>query len=656
MSSSPVPSPSRRQFLALGGLVAGGLALGALRPVRALGETSLAGTDPWALADQIVYTTVRPQFPARYFDVTDYGAVGDGQFDCTDAFRAAIEACANSSGGHVIVPPGRYLSGAIHLLSRVDLHLQAGATIAFSTDPAAFMPVVLTRVGGIECMNYSPAIYAYQQHDIAITGEGTLDGQADNQHWWPWAAKTEFGWQPGQPNGNADGDLLIQMANQGVPVSERVFGTGHYVRPSFVQPYQCQNVLISGITTTNTPNWQLHPVLCKNVTIEHVTTNSLGPNNDGCDPESCDHVVIDNVTFNTGDDCIAIKAGKDVDGRRVNVPCQNIVVQNTEFLQGHGALTIGSEMSGGVRNVFVRDCRSDSLALNQFLRLKTNSARGGFIEEVYLRNVKAERLGDAGVSIDFYYGGGPGQGFNPTVRGIHVERMFVGTTVYPVYLSGYSDDHIGDVTLTDCLFEHASRSSSARNVDNLVFDNVYVNDVLATPPKPFANLAAAFDNSAIGTATAPGDYDGGGRYYTADSLAAAGLTPGATVTVNGHAFTWPNADPGQPDNVACSSQVVLLSGTGSTLGYLGSGTHGNQSGTAFVTYTDGSSDTVTFALTDWWTNQALVGDVLAASAVTNGGRRVGVYYNSVPLSPGKTVQSIELPSNSNLHVFAVSIG
>ena len=446
--------PSRRQFL---GWSAAAVALPAVSPVGGTG-------DPWAMADRIVARTVRPRFPDRYFDVTRYGAVGDGSYDCTSAFAAAIADCADRGGGHVVVPDGRFRTGAIHLRSGTDLHVNAGGTIAFSTDPDAYLPVVYTRDGGIECMNYSPFIYAYGQHDIAVTGAGTLDGQASAQNWWPWAAQ-----------GGTDATLLEQMATDGVPVAQRVFGPGHFLRPQFIQPYRCQNVLISGITTTNTPNWQMNPVLCTNVTVENVTATSLGPNNDGCDPECCDHVVITGCTFNAGDDCIAVKAGKDADGRRVNTPCQNIVIQGCEFLAGHGMVTIGSEMTGGVRYLFARDSLVNGGTISDGLRMKTNSQRGGFIEHVYVKNIKAQAFTDAGVSVNFFYGAGPGLGFNPVVRDIHVERLRVGTTAYPVYLAGYPDDPIDGVTLTDCVFSTATRTSVVQNVENLSFSDVFIN-------------------------------------------------------------------------------------------------------------------------------------------------------------------------------------
>jgi polygalacturonase len=472
--------PTRRQFLSTSGLLAAGTVLAAAtsRP----STVAPSGPGAWDEADRIVRSIRRPRIPDRQIDLTSFGAVGDGTTDCTAAFAAAIAALARRGGGRLVVPLGRWLTGAIHLDTHIDLHIEADATILFRTDPAAYLPVVYTRDGGIECMNYSPFIYAYGKHDIAITGQGTLDGQSSNQYWWPWAGKTQFGWTTGMPTGAADGAVLATMADQGLPVEQRVFGGGHYLRPQFIQPYRCRNVLISGITLHNTPNWQMNPVLCTNVIVENVTASSLGPNNDGCDPECCDHVVIRGCTFETGDDCIAVKAGKNADGRRVNRPSQNIVVQDCEFLAGHGAITIGSEMTGGVRNLYARNSRADSLNLNDCLRLKTNSARGGFIEQVHLKNIKVQKLADSGILIDFLYGEGAGYGFNPTVRDIHVEDLFIGTTVYPLYAIGYPDDHIVDITVTDSIVEHASHASVVRYCDEVTFDNLYVNGSLATVP------------------------------------------------------------------------------------------------------------------------------------------------------------------------------
>ena len=215
---------------------------------------------------------------------------------------------------------------------------------------------MFTRWEGVELMNYSPFIYAYEAENIAITGPGTLDGQAGPDHWWDWrGTRPERGRPDRRRREPADRD-----AGRGVPVAERVFGEGHFLRPNFIQPYRSRNVLIEGVTIVNSPMWEIHPVLCQSVTVRGVTVNSHGPNNDGCNPESCRDVLIERCTFDTGDDCIALKSGRNDDGRRVNVPVENVVIRDCSMKDGHGGVVIGSEISGGARNVFAERCRMDS--------------------------------------------------------------------------------------------------------------------------------------------------------------------------------------------------------------------------------------------------------------------------------------------------------
>ncbi len=201
---------------------------------------------PWQRLGTILDRIKPPVFPARDFEITKSGAVGDGKTDCTAAFRAAIAACNAAGGGRVVVPAGEFLTGAIHLKSNVNLHLASGSTIRFSRDPKKYLPPVFTRWEGVELMNYSPFLYAFEQENIAITGEGTLDGQADAEFWWPWKGKANWGWRRGAPEQSKDRSILSAMAEKGIPVRERVFGDGHYLRPQFIQPYRCKNVLIEG--------------------------------------------------------------------------------------------------------------------------------------------------------------------------------------------------------------------------------------------------------------------------------------------------------------------------------------------------------------------------------------------------------------------------
>ncbi len=415
-----------------------------------------------------------PTFPARDFDITRYGARADGS-DSTAAIRRAIGACTEAGGGRVVVPAGRFVTGPVHLESNIDLHLAGDATLAFSRDPKAYLPVVLTRFEGTELMNYSPFIYAYGCENVAITGNGTLNGQANAQYWWPWKGSKDFGWKPGAPNYNAARERLLAMAERGVPVAQRAFGEGDYLRPQFIQPYRCRNVLIEGVTIVNSPMWEIHPVLCQNVTVRGVTINTLGPNNDGCDPESCREVLIERTIFNTGDDCIAIKSGRNADGRRLNVPSENIVIRNCEMRDGHGGVTIGSEISGGARNIFAYDCRMDSPRLDRALRLKNNAMRGGVIEHVSMWNVTVGQLADSVLSIDFYYEEGEKGGFTPVARDIELRNVTSRKSPYALYLRGFPSAHISDVRIIDCHFDSVAKGNVLEHADGVHFEGSTIN-------------------------------------------------------------------------------------------------------------------------------------------------------------------------------------
>jgi polygalacturonase len=470
---------SRRELLARLAVGAGGLI--ALPALAACGSASAraAGGEPeptgWELVPSILDRIRPPTFPERDFDITRYGAVGDGAADCTDAFRRAIASCHDAGGGRVVVPPGRFVTGPIHLRSNVNLHVSRGATIAFSRDPRRYLPVVLTRFEGVEVMNYSPLIYALDQENIAITGEGTLDGQADAVHWWPWKGSATFGWRPGEPNQQTARARLMQMAERGVPPDQRVFGEGSYLRPMFIQPYRCRNVLIEGVTIQRSPMWEIHPVLCRNVTVRRVTIESLGPNNDGCDPESCRDVLIEGCRFNTGDDCIAIKSGRNADGRRLAAPSENIVIRGCEMRDGHGGVTIGSEISGGVRNVFAEQCRMDSPRLDRALRLKNNAARGGVLEHIYMRDVTVGEVADAVLAVDFYYEEGEHGAYVPAVRTVAMERVRSTKSTYALYLRGFARAPITDIRITDCTFDGVAKGNVLEHVEGLVFRGTTIN-------------------------------------------------------------------------------------------------------------------------------------------------------------------------------------
>jgi polygalacturonase len=242
--------------------------------VAARSLSNAGADDPWAQVPEILKRIKPPAFPKRDFLITRFGAIADGVKDCTDAFRKAIATCNKAGGGRVVVPEGTFLTGAIHLMSNVNLHVVAGATIKFSTDTKKYLPLVFTRYEGVELMNYSPFIYAFGQKNIALTGDGTIDGQGGVDAWWKWVGRAEFGGGAGKPDLREDRKRLFEMAEQNVPVDKRVFGEGHYLRTQFIQPYRCENVLIEGITIRNSPMWEIHPVLCHNVTVRKVKISS----------------------------------------------------------------------------------------------------------------------------------------------------------------------------------------------------------------------------------------------------------------------------------------------------------------------------------------------------------------------------------------------
>ncbi|MCO6490772.1 MAG: glycoside hydrolase family 28 protein [Phaeodactylibacter sp.] len=443
---------------------------------------------PWAQMEQIIDSIRPPVFPDAVFDITGFGAVAGGQADCLPAIRAAIEKCHSEGGGTVEVPPGEYaVNGPIHLKSNVNLHISEGATIRFSTLPEHYLPVVFTRWEGVECMNYSPLIYAFEQENIAITGGGTLDGQADSTNWWKWVDKEEYGWREGMPSqkDSLSRPRLFGWNTREVPVEERILGEGAYLRPNFIQPYRCRNILIDSVTILNSPMWIIHPVLSENIAIQNVRVISHGPNSDGCDPESCRNVLIKNCYFDTGDDCIALKSGRNQDGRRIGRPIENVVVQGCRMKDGHGGIVIGSEVSGGARNIFGEDCRMDSPNLDRAIRVKTNKVRGGTIENLYFRNIAVGEVGEAVVRVNMRYPiySDTNQTFIPVVQNIFVENVQSSKSKYGVLIDGYSGQHpVKNVHIVNCRFDGAEKGNSIEFAEGLEFRDFYLNGTLVETP------------------------------------------------------------------------------------------------------------------------------------------------------------------------------
>lgn len=449
-----------------------------------IGVTAIIITKPenqtsgWDAVQTILSEINEPEFKQAVFNVKDYGALQDGSMS-TQSIQKAINECSESGGGTVFIPDGLFLTGAIHLKSNVNLHLADNAELLFSIDPADYLPLVETRWEGMECMNYSPLIYAINQENIAITGKGVLNGQANETNWWIWKGRLEYGWEEGMNSqANQKGRPLLQKYEQEeVPLEKRIMGDSAFLRPQFINFNKCKNILLEDITIKNAPFWLIHPMLSENITIRGVTTISHGPNNDGCDPESSKNILIEDCFFNTGDDCIAIKSGRNKDGRKWNVPSENIIIRNCTMENGHGGVVIGSEISGGARNIFVDNCIMDSPELERAIRIKTNSNRGGTIENFYVRNISIGEVKEAVLKINCDYDS-KNEGtdvFIPSIKNIFLEGVNSQKSKYPVFILGIEDENcIDSVFISDCKFEGVEMESIIKYAGKVDFNNVIV--------------------------------------------------------------------------------------------------------------------------------------------------------------------------------------
>tara|TARA_R110000744_G_scaffold358202_1_gene465234 strand:+ start:1555 stop:3006 length:1452 start_codon:yes stop_codon:yes gene_type:complete len=446
--------------------------------VLACTEKKEIKNDVWAEMQVVIDSVVVPEFKNDIFNIVEFGAVPDSTTLNTKMFADAIAACVKNGGGIVLVPKGSFLTGPIHLDNNVNLHLEAGSEILFSTNLQDY-PIVHTSYEGTELMNFSPLIYAKNKKNIAITGQGILNGQASNEFWWPWCGSKTYGWKEGNPKQHSSlAKLKEGMSENGVPVEERIFGIGEFLRPTFIEPFECENVLIKGVKIINAPFWIIHPLKSKNVTIDGVTIESHGPNNDGCDPEYSKNVIIKNSVFNTGDDCIAIKSGRNEDGRRVGIKSENIIVQNCKMIDGHGGVVIGSEISAGVKNVYVENCIMDSPNLDRAIRIKTNTKRGGTVENVYVRNLVVGQVREAVLKINLFYGIYANQEGNymPEVRNISLENVQVDYGgKYGILAEGHEELPISDITFKDVTIKRVDSLYKLRNVKNINFINTYIN-------------------------------------------------------------------------------------------------------------------------------------------------------------------------------------
>jgi len=421
--------------------------------------TGLSADEAWAMVPKILERIVPPTFPDREFVITEYGAEAGGTVDCTEAFAKAIAACHKAGGGRVTVPSGTFFTGPIHLKSDVELHLSDGSEIIFSDRFEDYLPPVLVRVGGVELFNYSPLIYARDCTNIAITGKGKLNG--NSEAWWGWKRlETRKG---------------FEMGAAGVPVEERVFGSPEAaIRPSFVSFVNCTNILLEDFTIGSGPNWTIHPIYCVNTTIRGVQVLTEGPNNDGIDPDSCRDMLIENCTFDTGDDCVVLKSGYNQDGWRVGIPTENIIMRNCFSKRGHGGLVIGSEMSGDVRNVFMEDC--EFLGTDRAVRIKSRADRGGVVENVFARNIKVKNMQREVIILNMDYTADRSEFTSdvlPTFRNMQFENFTAEGAPAAIRIEGMAESEIHNIRFKNMNIT-STQGVLVNHARGLLFQNVNV--------------------------------------------------------------------------------------------------------------------------------------------------------------------------------------
>ena len=376
------------------------------------------------------------------------------------AINDAIIKANKAGGGKVVIPAGKYMTGPITLKSNVNLHVEKDAELIFAFDRSLY-PLVETRWEGLDLYNYQPCIYAVDCENIGLTGEGTINGNGSNENWWYMKGNKNHGYHEGVDEWQGTSKLgpradLIKMSDNNVPAKERIFGMGKGLRPQLVNFVRCQNVLIESVRLLNSPFWVIHPMFCKNMTVRNAYIYNEGPNGDGCDPESCEDVLIEGCTFHTGDDCIALKSGRNGDGLRANVPCKNVIVRKCIMEDGHGGVVIGSEISGGCDNIFAEDCKMDSPNLDRVLRIKTNTCRGGINQNIYMRNIEVGQCKEAVMRINLVYE--PNEiaerGHIPTVRNVYMENVTCKKSKYGILLNGLDESsQIYNINVKNCHFE-----------------------------------------------------------------------------------------------------------------------------------------------------------------------------------------------------------
>jgi polygalacturonase len=437
----------------------------------------------WQKVDSILARINAPEFSNKEYLVKNY-LKNEGRKSFVNAVNQAIVDCNSNGGGKVIIPKGEHVSnGPIHLLSNVNLYLEEGAVIKFGVEPLDYTPLVLVRWEGTLCYNYSPLIYANNQKNIAVTGKGIIDGQT--QLFW-------YKWKRGNDGKNQDADKvrLRQFGNDVTPIETRVFGHGfldldgdgkddghgdrkdHYLRPTGIEFIECENILLENFTIRNTPFWTIHPVFSKNIIARGLNIQAGTTNDDGFDPDSCTDVLLENCIINTNDDAISVKAGRDQDAWE-RLPCENIIVRNNNITSGVNGFCIGSEMSGGVRNVFVYDNLIPRA--RRGINFKCNLDRGGQVEKIYIKNNDFKICEEELFIFRMDYHGYRGNNYPTKFNDFYVTDIkcdSVGVTAFKIV--GVESQPIQRVFLKNFDIKSTANDSEIKYAEEIIFDNILI--------------------------------------------------------------------------------------------------------------------------------------------------------------------------------------
>jgi polygalacturonase len=406
-----------------------------------------------------------PGVPYRICDIRDYGARNEDGFKSTTAIKKAIDYCAAQGGGSVVIPRGKWLTGAVTFKSRINLFLEEGAELSFTTDLSDYLPVVLTRFQGIEFYNYSPLIYGKDLEHVAITGKGKLIGNGEKREDWTGPGDFETARQK-----------LFLLSRQGSPVAERVFGEKQSgIRPSFIQFVNTKDILLDGFTVENGPFWTIHPLYSENFVARNLHIETWSSNTDGIALDSTRNVLIENCFFSTGDDAISIKSGIDEDGRRVNRPTEHVRIRNITVVHGSSGVSIGSEMSGGVRDVEIRDSHFENT--RHGFRLKTTESRGGFVEDVLVENITMDRMSGDALDINLIYSSAlqTDNSFKPLIKNI-IMRNISGTGAKNgvVNIDGMANPNMQNVRFENIRFTDSKMAVRLSHADQVTLDSIQV--------------------------------------------------------------------------------------------------------------------------------------------------------------------------------------